>query len=50
MADAVQHPAQIGRRAVEAVVAHLKGEAVAPVIAVPVSLVTRDSLRTGAQP
>jgi ribose transport system substrate-binding protein len=50
VADAVQHPGQIGRRAVEAVVAHLKGEAVPPVIAVPVSLVTHDSLTAGARP
>jgi ribose transport system substrate-binding protein len=50
VADAVQHPALIGRRAIETVVAHLKGQTVAPVIAVPVSLVTRDSLAAGVQP
>jgi len=47
LADAVQHPAEIGRRTVEAVAAYLRGEAVPPVIAVPVSLVTRDSLLAG---
>jgi len=47
LADAVQHPAEIGRRTVEAVAAHLRGEPVPPVIAVPVSLVTRDSLQAG---
>jgi ribose transport system substrate-binding protein len=50
VADAVQHPALIGRRAIETVVAHLKGQPVAPVIAVPVSLVTRDSLAAGVRP
>lgn len=50
LADAVQHPGLIGRRAVEAVVAHLAGGAVPPVIAVPVSLVTRDSLAAGGRP
>jgi ribose transport system substrate-binding protein len=47
LADAVQHPAEIGRRTVETVAAHLRGETVPPVIAVPVSLVTRDSLLAG---
>lgn len=47
LADAVQHPAEIGRRTVEAVAAYLRGETVPPVIAVPVSLVTRDSLLAG---
>ena len=47
LADAVQHPAEIGRRTVETVAAYLRGEAVPPVIAVPVSLVTRDSLLAG---
>jgi ribose transport system substrate-binding protein len=44
VADAVQHPEVIGRRTIEAVAAHLRGEAVAPRIAVPVSIVTKDSL------
>jgi len=47
VADAVQHPEVIGRRAVETVAAYLKGEQVPERIAVPVSLVDRDSLRTG---
>jgi ribose transport system substrate-binding protein len=47
LADAVQHPAEIGRRAIEAVAAHLRGATVPPVIAVPVSLVTRDSILAG---
>jgi ribose transport system substrate-binding protein len=47
LADAVQHPEQIGRRTVEVVAAYLRGETVPPVITVPVSLVTRDSLLAG---
>jgi ribose transport system substrate-binding protein len=47
VADAVQHPEVIGRRTIEAVAAYLRGEKVPPVIAVPVSLVTRDSLLAG---
>lgn len=50
VADAVQHPEQIGRRAVETVAAYLRGEQVAPVIAVPVSVVTADSLVGAPQP
>ena len=45
-ADAVQDPVEIGRRTIQAVVDHLRGEVVPPVVAVPVSLVTRDSLTT----
>jgi ribose transport system substrate-binding protein len=47
VADAVQHPAVIGRRAVETVAAYLKGEHVPDRIAVPVSLVDADSLKAG---
>jgi ribose transport system substrate-binding protein len=47
VADAVQHPEVIGRRAVETVAAYLKGEHVPERIAVPVSLVDRDSLQAG---
>lgn len=47
VADAVQHPEVIGRRTVETVAAHLRGEPVAARIAVPVSLLTRDSLAAG---
>lgn len=36
--------AQIGQRTVETVVRYLRGEDVPPFIAVPASLVTRDSL------
>lgn len=44
IADAVQDPVAIGRRTVEVMVRSLRGEDVPPVIAVPVTLVTRDSL------
>ena len=47
VADAVQHPEVIGRRAVETVAAYLRGERVPERIAVPVSLVDRDSLQAG---
>lgn len=47
VADAVQHPEVIGRRAVETVAAYLRGEKVPGRIAVPVSLVNRDSLLAG---
>jgi len=43
-ADAVQDPVAIGRRAIQTVVSHLRGESVAARVAVPVSIVTRDSL------
>jgi ribose transport system substrate-binding protein len=45
VADAVQHPVDIGRRTVEAIVAYLHGDSVPARIAVPVSIVTKDSLR-----
>jgi len=44
LADAIQYPEIIGRRAIEAVAAHLKGEAVPRRIPIPVGLVDRDSL------
>lgn len=47
LADAVQHPEEIGRRTVETVAAFLRGETVPPIIAVPVSIVTKDSLLAG---
>jgi len=43
-ADAVQDPVEIGRRTAEVVAEALAGESVQPLVAVPVSLVTRDSL------
>ena len=43
-ADAVQDPVTIGRRTIETIVARLHGATVAPVIHVPVGLVTHDSL------
>lgn len=43
-ADAVQDPVLIGRRTVEVVAAALRGETVPELVAVPVGLVTRDSL------
>lgn len=44
LADAIQYPEIIGRRTIEAVAAHLKGEAVPRRVPVPVGLVDRDSL------
>jgi len=44
LADAIQYPGIIGRRTIEAVAAHLKGEAVPRRIPIPVGLVDRDSL------
>jgi len=44
LADAIQYPEIIGRRTIEAVAAHLKGEAVPRRIPIPVGLVDRDSL------
>lgn len=44
IADAVQDPVTIGRRTMEAVADHLARRPVAKLIAVPVGLVTRDSL------
>ncbi len=44
LADAIQYPAVIGRRTIEAVAAHLKGEVVPRKIPIPVGLVDRDSL------
>lgn len=47
-ADVVQHPRDIGRRAVETVAAYLKGEQVDAFQAVDVSLVTRQTVQEGA--
>ncbi len=47
IADAVQDPVTIGRRTVEVVAESLAGRLVPPLVAVPVSLVTRDSLAAG---
>ncbi len=44
VADAVQDPVEIGRRTIQAVSKYLQTGSVPPVIAVPVSMVTRDSL------
>ena len=46
VAAAVHDPVTIGRRTIEAVAARLRGEPVPPVVAVPVGLVERDSLRS----
>lgn len=43
-ADAVQDPVEIGRRTIEIVAQALAGQDVPPVVAVSVSLLTRDSL------
>ena len=45
VADAVQDPVEIGRRTIDVVVAALKGDSVPSRVAVPVSIVTQDSLR-----
>ena len=44
LADAIQYPEVIGRRTIEAVAQHLKGEPVPRSIPIAVGLVTRDSL------
>lgn len=44
LADAIQYPEVIGRRVIEAVARHLKGETVPRSIPIAVGLVTRDSL------
>jgi ribose transport system substrate-binding protein len=48
-ADAIQYPEVIGRRAIETIYRALHGEAVPPVVAVPVGIVDRDSLKAEAQ-
>jgi ribose transport system substrate-binding protein len=45
-ADAVQHPVEIGRRAIDAIARELRGDSVPARVSVPVSIVTRDSLAT----
>jgi ribose transport system substrate-binding protein len=47
-ADAIQYPETIGRRAIETVYRALHGEQVPPLVAVPVGIVDRDSLKQGA--
>jgi ribose transport system substrate-binding protein len=44
LADAIQYPEVIGRRTIETVARHLKGESVPRSIPIAVGLVTRDSL------
>ncbi|MDP2480386.1 MAG: substrate-binding domain-containing protein [Candidatus Palauibacterales bacterium] len=44
VADAVQHPAEIGRRAIDVIARRLRGDSVPARVAVPVGIVTRDSL------
>jgi ribose transport system substrate-binding protein len=46
-ADAVQDPVIIGRRAIETVASYLAGERVPVRVAVPVSILTRDSVLAG---
>jgi len=48
-ADAIQYPEVIGRRAIETIYRALHGEPVPPVVAVPVGIVDRDSLRQAAR-
>lgn len=45
VADIQQHPAEIGRTAIQVIARHLAGEPVEPVVAVPVSVVDRDAAR-----
>jgi ribose transport system substrate-binding protein len=44
VADAVQHPVDIGRRAIDVIARRLRGDSVPARVAVPVGIVTRDSL------
>jgi len=48
-ADAIQNPVEIGRRTIEAIAAHLRGDTVPPLVPVPVGMIDRDSLGA-AQP
>ncbi len=48
-ADAIQYPEVIGRRTMETVYRALHGEQVPPMVAVPVGIVDRDSLRQESQ-
>jgi len=48
-ADAIQYPEVIGRTTIETVYRVLHGEQVPPIVAVPVGIVDRDSLKAGAQ-
>jgi ribose transport system substrate-binding protein len=47
-ADVMQHPGQIGRTAIEIIAARLTGKPVPKLVAVPVSVVTVDTLEAGA--
>jgi ribose transport system substrate-binding protein len=49
-ADVAQHPTEIGRTAIRAIADHLAGRPVEKAIAVPVTLVTADTLAAGAPP
>jgi len=46
VADAVQDPVEIGRRTIQAVAEYLNGVSIPQLVAVPVSLVTKDSLQS----
>jgi ribose transport system substrate-binding protein len=48
VADAVQHPVEIGRRAIDVIARRLRGDSVPARVAVPVGIVTRDSLAAPA--
>ncbi len=49
-ADVMQHPDQVGRTAIDTIAHQLAGEAVPPVVTVPVSVVDARSLAAGAGP
>lgn len=49
-ADAVQHPAKIGRITIQTIAKHLAGEEVDPVIPVPVELISYESLNEDQAP
>lgn len=46
-ADVMQHPQEIGRTAIATIARHLNGEAIEPVQAIPVSVVTAETLAAG---
>jgi ribose transport system substrate-binding protein len=49
-ADVMQHPVEIGRTAIQVIARHLAGEAVEPVVSVPVSVVDASSLSAAHGP
>jgi ribose transport system substrate-binding protein len=49
-ADVMQHPDQVGRTAIDTIARQLAGEAVPPIVTVPVSVVDARSLAAGAGP